>query len=450
MNKAVILVVEDDPLQRRLIKQNLEQEDYTVYEASTGKQARELIDLYPFDIAVVDYRLDGETGIDVIRDLLARNPLLTPIIVTAFANIENAVEAIRRGAYDYIVKPIDFEKFLLVIERALERQKLRQEVATLRSSLEEKFSAKNFVFSSSKMEEVARLISKASKSDATVLITGETGTGKELVARTIHYSSRRKDGPFLAVNLPSLPETLIESELFGAEKGAFTDAFERKTGKFEAASGGTLFLDEVGDLSFPLQVKLLRFLQDREFVRLGSTKPLRSDVRIIAATNRDLEKWMKEEKFRPDLYYRLNVIRIDVPPLRSRKEDIPPLVDFFIQRYAAREGKKIEGISREAMAALMGYPFPGNIRELENTIERAVVFSEGGVLSLADLPVFLKEKREEEIAGEDVPLTEKVKRLETREIRRALLEANGVKSRAARALGITERMLRYKMKTYGL
>lgn len=450
MNKALILVVEDDPLQRRLIKQNLEQEDYTVYEASTGKQARELIDLYPFDIAVVDYRLDGETGIDVIRDLLARNPLLTPIIVTAFANIENAVEAIRRGAYDYIVKPIDFEKFLLVIERALERQKLRQEVATLRSSLEEKFSAKNFVFSSSKMEEVARLISKASKSDATVLITGETGTGKELVARTIHYSSRRKDGPFLAVNLPSLPETLIESELFGAEKGAFTGAFERKTGKFEAASGGTLFLDEIGDLPFPLQVKLLRFLQDREFVRLGSTRPLRSDVRIITATNRDLEKLMKEEKFRPDLYYRLNVIRIDVPPLRSRKEDIAPLVDFFIQKYAAREGKKIEGISREAMAALMGYPFPGNIRELENTIERAVVFSEGGVLSLADLPVFLKEKKEEEIAVEDMPLTEKVKRLETREIRRALLEANGVKSRAARALGITERMLRYKMKTYGL
>lgn len=302
MNKALILVVEDDPLQRRLIKQNLEQEDDTVYEASTGKQARELIDLYPFDIAIVDYRLDGETGIDVIRDLLARNPLLTPIIVTAFANIENAVEAIRRGAYDYIVKPIDFEKFLLVIERALERQKLRQEVATLRSSLEEKFSAKNFVFSSSKMEEVTRLISKASKSDATVLITGETGTGKELVARTIHYSSRRKDGPFLAVNLPSLPETLIESELFGAEKGAFTGAFERKTGKFEAASGGTLFLDEIGDLPFPLQVKLLRFLQDREFVGLGSTRPLRSDVRIITATNRDLEKWMKEEKFRPDLY----------------------------------------------------------------------------------------------------------------------------------------------------
>ncbi|MDH7513216.1 MAG: sigma-54 dependent transcriptional regulator [Clostridiales bacterium] len=450
MSKALILVVEDDPLQRRLIKQNLEREDYTVYETSSGKGARELVGLYPFDIAVVDFKLDDETGIDVIRDLLAQSPLLTPIIVTAFANVENAVEAMRRGAYDYIVKPIDFDKFLIVIERALERQKLRQEVSALRSSLEEKFSSRNFVFASSKMEEVARLISKASRSDATVLITGETGTGKDLLARTIHYSSRRKEGPFLAVNLPSLPETLVESELFGAEKGAFTGAFERKTGKFEAASGGTLFLDEVGDLPLPLQVKLLRFLQDREFVRLGSTRPLRSDVRIIAATNRDLEKLMKEEKFRPDLYYRLNVIRIDVPSLRQRKEDIPPLVDFFIQKYASREGKKIEGISKEAMAALMSYPFHGNIRELENTIERAVIFSEGDTLSLADLPVFLKEKREEDLATEGSSLTEKVRRLETREIKTALLEANGVKSKAARALGISERMLRYKMKSYGI
>ncbi len=450
MSKALILVVEDDPLQRRLIKQNLEREDYTVYEASSGKEAKELIRVYPFDIAVVDYKLAGETAIDVIQDLLTQSPLLTPIIVTAFANIENAVEAMRRGAYDYIVKPIDFEKFLLVIERALERQKLRQEVSALRSSLEEKFSSRNFVFASSKMEEVARLISKASRSDATVLISGETGTGKDLVAKTIHYSSRRKAGPFLAVNLPSLPESLMEGELFGAEKGAFTGAFERKIGKFEAASGGTLFLDEIGDLSLPLQVKLLRFLQDREFVRLGSTKPLRSDVRIIAATNRDLEKSMKEEKFRPDLYYRLNVIRIEVPSLQERKEDIPPLVDFFIKKYAGREGKKIGGISREAMAALVRHDFPGNIRELENAIERAVIFCEGDTLSLADLPVFLNGKGEEDLTAENLSLTEKVRRLETREIKRALLEANGVKSQAARALGISERMLRYKMKTCGI
>jgi two-component system NtrC family response regulator len=448
MSKALILVVEDDPLQRRLIRQNLEQEGYAVFEAASKKGALEVQEQYPLDIAVVDYKLDGETGVEVIQDMLRRDPLLTPIIVTAFANIETAVEAMRQGAYDYIVKPIDVEKFLLAVERALERQKLRREVAVLKTSLGERFSAKNFVFASAAMEEVARLIVKAAASEATVLVGGETGTGKDLVARNIHYASRRKDGPFLAVNIPSLPETLIESELFGAEKGSYTGAHERKTGKFEAASGGTLFLDEVGDLPGPVQVKLLRFLQDREFYRLGSSKPLKADVRIIAATNRDLEKLLREEKFRADLYYRLNVIRIQVPPLRERREDIPPLVDFFVKKYAGREGKKIGGITQEAMAALVRYPFPGNIRELENIVERAAVFAEAEAITLDDLPVFLRERREDDVASGDLTLPERVRRLEVREIKRALLEAGGVKSRAARTLGLTERMLGYKIKTY--
>jgi len=450
MSKAIILVVEDDPLQRRLIKQNLEQEGYVVLDVPSGKEALEILERYPVDIAIVDYKLNGETGIDVIQQILKRNPQVTPIIVTAFANIETAVEAMRKGAYDYIVKPIDLQKFLLAIERALERQNLRREITVLKTSLEEKFSFKNMVIASARMEEVARLIAKASRSDATVLIDGETGTGKDLVAKTIHYSSRRKDGPYLAVNIPSLPESLIEAELFGAEKGSYTGAHERKTGKFEAAGGGTLFLDEIGDLPFTVQVKLLRFLQDREFYRLGSSKPFKSDVRIIAATNRDLDKLVKEEKFRADLYYRLNVIRIHVPPLRERREDIPALVDFFIKKYSAREGKVIRGISQEAMSVLLRYPFPGNIRELENAIERAIVFAEGDSLTVDDLPVYLKEKREDEILSADIPLTEKVRRLESREIKRALFEAGGVKSRAARALGITERMLSYKMKIYNL
>jgi len=450
MNKAIILVVEDDPLQRRLIRQNLEQEGYAVLDAPSGKMALEILERYPVDIAVVDYKLDGETGIDVIQEILRRSPQVTPIIVTAFANIETAVEAMRKGAYDYIVKPIDFQKFLLAIERALERQNLRREITVLKTSLEEKFSFKNMVIASAGMEEVARLVAKAAGSDATVLIDGETGTGKDLVAKTIHYSSRRKDGPYLAVNIPSLPESLVEAELFGAEKGSYTGAHERKTGKFEAAGSGTLFLDEIGDLPFTVQVKLLRFLQDREFYRLGSSKPLQSDVRIIAATNRDLDKLVKEEKFRADLYYRLNVIRIHVPPLRERREDIPALVDFFIKKYSAREGKVIRGISQEAISVLLRYPFPGNIRELENAIERAIVFAEGDSLTGDDLPVYFKEKREDEILSADLPLTEKVRRLESREIKRALLEAGGVKSRAARALGITERMLSYKMKIYNL
>ncbi len=450
MSKVNILVVEDDSLQRRLIKENLEQKKYTVFEASSGQEAVEVISVHPVDIAVVDFKLEDETGMDVIQDILERNPLVTPIMVTAFANVENAVEAIKKGAYDYIVKPIDFEKFILVISRALERQRLKKEISILQDSLKEKFSSKNFVFNSSRMEEVALLVSKASKSDATVLISGETGAGKDFVARTIHYSSKRKKGPYLAVNIPSLPETLIESELFGAEKGSYTGAHERKTGKFEAASGGTLFLDEIGDLPLQLQVKLLRFLQEKEFYRLGSSKPLKSDVRIVAATNRDLDRLMKEEKFRPDLYYRLNVIQIIVPPLRERKEDISPLVDYFIRKYSEREGKKIEEISAEAMTALLNYSFPGNIRELENIIERAVVFCEGQTITSSDLPVFLKEKKEEELVQEGLSLKDKVKHLEVKEIKKALRENGLVKSQAARVLGITERMLSYKMKIHNI
>jgi DNA-binding NtrC family response regulator len=450
MSKALILVVEDDPLQRRLIKQNLEREGYTTFEAATGAAALEVVREYPIDLAVVDYKLGDETGTAVIQKLLQENPFLTAIIVTAFANVENAVEAMRQGAYDYITKPLDFEKFRLAAERALERQKLRREVSVLRSSLEERFSAKNFVLASARMEEVGRLVAKAAKSDATVLISGETGTGKDLVARSIHQASRRREAPFLALNIPSLPESLVESELFGAEKGAYTGATERRIGKFEAASGGTLFLDEIGDLPLPVQVKLLRVLQDGEFYRLGSAKPLRADVRIIAATNRDLEKRMAEEKFRADLYYRLNVIAITVPPLRQRKEDIAPLVDFFVKKYGDREGKRIGGVTREAMSLLVRYDFPGNVRELENIIERAVVLGEGEFLTLADLPVFLKEKPEEEVASGEKVLPEMVRRLEVREIKKALLDANGTKSQAARALGITERMLSYKIKIYGI
>jgi len=450
MNRVSILAIEDDPLQRKLIKENLEQKDYVVYEAASGSDALAIIAEFPVDIAIVDYKLEAETGIDIIKQLLEKNPLITPIMVTAFSNVENAVEAIKMGAYDYIVKPIDFEKFLLVIERALERQRLQREVLSLRSSLQEKFSSKNFVFSSPAMNDVVHMMSKASQSDATVLISGETGTGKDLVAKTIHFSSKRKNGPYLAVNIPSLPETLIESELFGAEKGSFTGAHERKIGKFEAASGGTLFLDEIGDLPHQLQVKLLRFLQEREFYRLGSSKPLKSDVRIIAATNKDLDKLIEEGNFRPDLYYRLNVIPVYVPPLRKRREDIPPLVDHFIRIYSEREKKKIEAISAEAMNLLFYYSFPGNIRELENFIERAIVFCEGTAITTAELPLFLKEKQEETIEGEAASLTDKVQRLEIREIKKALLEKNGTKSKAAKILGITERMLSYKMKIYGL
>jgi DNA-binding NtrC family response regulator len=451
MNEPLILVVEDDPVQRKLIRENLEARGFPVIEAASRKEAVEAVLRNPVDVAVVDYRLaKEETGVDAIKDMLAANPLVTPIMVTAYGNIERAVEAVRAGAYDYIVKPLDFEKFLLILERAAERQRMKKEISLLQDRLDERFSARNFVFASPLMEEVARLILKAARSEATVLVSGETGTGKDIVARAIHQSSPRKKGPYVALNIPSLPATLIEAELFGAEKGAFTGAHERKIGKFEAAAGGTVFLDEIGDLVPEAQVKLLRFLQDREFYRLGSNQALRADVRVIAATNQDLDALMKEGKFRADLFYRLNVIPIAVPPLRKRKEDIPLLVDFFIKKYGEREGKKIQGITREALSALVAHAFPGNVRELENVVERAVVFAERDVLGISDVPLVLRETAEAAIRPAGDSLLDKVRRLETQEIRQALRDSGGVKSRAAKALGITERMLAYKMKTYGL
>jgi DNA-binding NtrC family response regulator len=450
MNEPLILIVDDDPVQRQLLRQNLEARGYPVIEASSRKEALEAVLRQPVDVAVVDYKLGDDTGTAAIRDMQAANPLVTPIMVTAYANIERAVEAMRSGAYDYIVKPIDFERFLLVLERAAERQRLRREVSALQERLEDRFSSRNFVFASPLMEEVARLIMKAARSEATVLVTGETGTGKDLVARLIHQASPRKRGPYVALNVPSLPVSLIEAELFGAEKGAYTGASERKIGKFEAAAGGTVFLDEIGDLAPEVQVKLLRFHQDREFYRLGSNQALRADVRIIAATNRELGELVRTGKFRADLFYRLNVIPIAVPPLRQRKEDIPPLVDLFLKKYGEREGKRIHGVTREALAVLVNHPYPGNVRELENVVERAVVFAERDVLGVTDLPVDFNEAADEREDQAGDSLVDKVRRLEIQEIRMALRQSAGIKSRAAKLLGITERMLAYKIKNYGL
>ncbi|MFC2156381.1 sigma-54-dependent transcriptional regulator [Acidobacteriota bacterium] len=450
MNKANILVVEDDPLQRRLIRENLENVGYILFDVSNGVDALEVVNSYPIDIAVLDYKLKGETGVELVEKIIKINPLITPIIVTAFANVENAVDALKKGAYDYIVKPIDFPKFLLVLERALERQNLRKEISVLKNTIGEKFSFKNIVATSPEMEEVTSLMTKAAQSEATTLILGETGTGKDLVAKTIHYSSKRENGPFLSVNIPSLPESLVESELFGAEKGAFTGANARQIGKFEAADGGTLFLDEIGDLNQGLQVKILRFLQEKEFFRLGSAKTIKANVRIIAATNKDLEQLVDNGQFRSDLFYRLNVLQIHVPPLRNRKGDIPPLVDLIIRRLGKKEGKSITGVSSEAMDRLVKYHYPGNIRELENILERAVIFCDGEFISQKDLPLFISDPEDIGKESSSNTLTSKIRSMEIIEIKKALQSSHGIKSRAAKTLGITERMLSYKIKSYNI
>jgi DNA-binding NtrC family response regulator len=450
LRSLFILVVDDEPLQRRLLAEKLRSAGHRVETAADAREALETARRELVEIALVDNMLAGESGLDLIQALVEQDPLLTPIMVTAFGSIETAVEAMKRGAYDFIAKPVDVDRLLLVLERAGERHKLRREIGLLRAAVDERFQFRNFVALSPRMTEAARLMARAAQSDATVLLTGETGTGKELAARTIHYSSRRKGGPFLPLNLAALPESLMEAELFGAEKGAYTGAHERRIGAFEAADGGTLMLDEIGDLAAHLQVKILRLLQEKEFTRLGSSVVRKADVRIVAATNRDLEALVTEQKFRSDLFYRLNVVRIALPPLRERREDIPPLIDLFLARYARRESKPVRGISAEAMKSLLAHPFPGNIRELENILERAVVFCDGDHVTKADLPVFVGPLRENQLDAALLPLPEKVRRLEIREIRRALSEAGGVKSKAARALGLTERILGYKIKLYNL
>ncbi|MGD0625010.1 MAG: sigma-54 dependent transcriptional regulator [Thermodesulfobacteriota bacterium] len=446
-----ILIVDDEKAQSEILEGFLVKQGYGAISAEDGQKALEKFRNGAFDLVLTDYRMPGMDGIQLVREVRRLNPEATVVIMTAYGTVGTAVAAMKEGAYDYLMKPIDLDELLLLIQRIEGEIRLRQENRDLKEQLREKFKVEFIVSASRQMEEALNMVGRVSQSPATILILGESGTGKELIARAIHYSSPRAEKPFVKVNCASLPENLLESELFGHEKGAFTGAIARRIGRFEQADQGSVVLDEIGDLSPSLQMKLLRFLQEKEFERLGSNRTMKSDVRVIAATNRNLEEGIKKGTFREDLYYRLNVVTISLAPLRERKEDIPLLVEHFLKKYNRENKKNVTSLSKEAKDLLMRYDYPGNIRELENIIERAVVLCRGDTLTTQELPLNLKDSKVEaalERAGERRSLPGTLEEIERQLISQALGKSGGVQTKAAAELGISERVLRYKMKKY--
>lgn len=452
MGKLSTLVVEDGQSQREILRDFLKDEGYDVVEAENGDKAIEVVKNGHFDLVLLDYKMPKKDGMMVLEEVKDINTEIDVIMMTAYGSVDTAVRAMKAGAADYITKPIELEELRILIGRIAERKTLRKENEILREELRGKgVTTDQIIFKSAAMSEVVNLSGRVANSSATVLIQGESGTGKELLAKLIHNLSPRSERPMIVVNCAALSENLLESELFGHEKGAFTGASQRRIGRFEEADGGTLFLDEIGELSPAVQVKLLRFLQEREFQRVGGNLTIRSDVRIISATNRNLQGELKYGTFREDLYYRLNVVTITVPPLRERKEDLSPLIDHFLRRFAIENGKEVQGISSEARDLLLRYDYPGNVRELENIIERAVVITRGPVITSRDLP-FSRNSIYPHMSEVKTwrSLKESVEDLECKMIQRALEETANHQTKAANLLGISERMLRYKLKKYGL
>jgi len=442
---AVILVVDDEPLQRDILKTILDDEGYETHAASSGEEGLKILkEIHP-DVVLTDLRMGGIDGIEFIESF-PREPFEPPaIVMTAYGTISSAVEAIRKGAFDYLTKPLDKDVVLITVKRAVEKVNLIKENLHLQKALFDRFKIEGIVGHSEKMTEAVEIMKKVSLSSVTVLILGESGTGKELVARAIHYNSPRRTKPFIAVNCAAIPDNLIESELFGYEPGAFTGATTRNTGLFESSNSGTIFLDEVGDLPALTQSKILRVLQDKEIRRIGSHESVKVNVRIIAATNRDLEKEIVNKNFREDLYYRLKVITIELPPLRERKEDIRELVGFFIKKYNQEFGKRIKGIEDGALKAIREYNWPGNIRQLESVIERAVLMCESSGISLKDIKSELRFFQGRDIFDFELPDEGiNVEELEKDLLKKAMQKANGVAAKAAKLLGLSYKTFWYR------
>ncbi len=451
MQDARILIMDDEERERRRIEEYLVRKGHDVLAVGSVQEAIDAIKSSRFEVFLTDCNIPGVDALRTSDAARKINPDMAVIIMTSFGTIETAVKAIKAGAYDYLPKPVDLDQLVVLIGRISEHQSLIRENRELKEQLRERYKFDEIVSASDVMEEALNLAGRVAGSNATVLLRGESGTGKELVAKAIHYHSSRADFPLVKVNCAALPEALLESELFGHEKGAFTGAAAKRIGRFEAADRGTLFLDEIGELTPAMQVKLLRVLQEHEFERLGGNQSIKTDVRIIAATNRDIEKAIKDGRFREDLYYRLNVVSILIPPLRERKEDVPGLIDHFVTKYGKENRKEISGISAEARDLLMRYPYPGNVRELENIIERAVVLSKKGIISAADLPLHARTAAETDETPAQKLKGSLQKTLDTVErglILDALKESGGIQTRAAERLGISERMIRYKLKKY--
>ncbi|GBD91426.1 transcriptional regulatory protein ZraR [bacterium BMS3Abin04] len=448
-----ILIIDDEGSQLLSLKSFLTRRNYKVLTAPNGKDGFDVVRNNTVDIVLTDFRMPEWDGYEVLKQIKKLNPGIDVVIMTAFGSVEDAVNIMKAGAYDYITKPIDLDELENLLGRITEKRTLIYENKQLKEQLIEKFRVDTIISQSKKMEEVLNTVARVANSKATILILGESGTGKELIAKAIHYASDRKDKPFITVNVASLPDNLIESELFGHEKGAFTGAVAQRIGRFEEANGGTLFIDEVGDIPLSVQVKILRVIQFGEIQKVGSNKTISIDVRIVAATNRNLEEMIKSQEFREDLYYRLNVIQINIPPLRERKEDIPVLIDHFIDKFNKQNNADIQGLDKKALDRLMKYDYPGNIRELENIIERAVILARNNVITSETLPAQFETAREISLLDPQ-NLTDgyekKVKAFEKDMIKEALRQTNGNKSAAARLLNITERHLRSRLERLGM
>ncbi len=449
MSERVILVVDDEEAQRTVLAGFLRKKGFEVLTAGAGDEALDRASTHTIDLVLTDLRMPGGDGLALLRGLRAVNPEIPVVVMTAYGTVASAVEAMKDGAADYLSKPVDLDELELIVMRSLERRALESENRELREQLADRHRLEGLETANPRMAQAINVAARAAGSRATILVRGESGTGKELLARAIHSSSPRARRPLVAVNVAALPETLLESEMFGHERGAFTGADRQHRGRFEQADGGTLFLDEIGDLPMGVQAKLLRALQEQRFERVGGTGSIQVDVRVVTATSRNLEAMVEASEFREDLYYRLNVVSIEIPPLRERREDIPDLVDRFVRRFGSEAGSEVTEVSREAMDRLVKHDYPGNVRELENLIQRAAVLARGSQITSADLPLHLSGLRPEAETARG-SLVEHLASIERGLLRQALDEAGGVQTRAAASLGISERHLRYRLKKYGL
>lgn len=451
---ANILIVDDEPSVCEFIQIGLDSH-YSVRVAHDAREALQLFrQEYP-DLVLLDILLPEISGIDCLRQFVQERPTTKVVMLTAVNSVKTAVEAMRIGAFDYVTKPFHLDELKFIIAKAIRSREMEAEIVQLRSEMDQRYRFHNIIGKSPQMQEVFRTIEQVADKESTVLILGESGTGKELVARAIHEISPRRNRPFVALNCAAIPDPLIESELFGHEKGAFTDAHERRIGQFEVASGGTLFLDEIGELSLSTQVKILRALQEKEFHRVGGTTTIKVNVRLIAATNKNLEEAVEKGKFREDLYFRINVVPITIAPLRERREDIPLLASHYAEEFSRREQGRVKIISQKAFEVLAHYDWPGNVRELQNVLERTLGFANQDVIYPEDLPSEIREayrfvKRKEAVLGGDITLEQAEREFEEELIRNALRRAKGVQTKAARILGISRRILKYKMDKYSI